>query len=243
MHYHKLIAELQKRMKDTKIICEQLPTNNNVIPPNKHIEDDVAFIRDIVTKEVADGMQVTVIGHSWGGMIASAALADFAVPNSNGSKAGGVADIVLMCAFIPSEEDSLAGMFGGQLPPFLTSLPDPDNIIIWEDPIGHLYNDLPTEEAQWAERLMVAHGHQAQYTPITSCCQKAAWRVIPMTYIICENDQALPSFLQEMMVNKIESQGVRVKRYSLPSSHSPFLSMPERVAEIVAGVMRSRLNV
>ncbi|RMJ09358.1 hypothetical protein CDV36_011026 [Fusarium kuroshium] len=228
-HYHKLIDQLEA--KGLRVICEQLPTNNNVVPPNTAADDDVKFVKDIVARESAAGTQLTVIGHSWGGMIASAALADFAV--TTGSGKGGVTNIILMCAFIPQENDSLAGLFGGQLPPYLTSMPN--GTIVWTDPIGHLYNDLPSEEGQWAENLMVAHGHKAQYTPID--CDKVAWRAIPLTYIVCENDQALPGFVQDMMIAKVEEQGILVKQYRLQSSHSPFLSMPDKVAGIVMEVM------
>ncbi|KAL2672394.1 hypothetical protein Neosp_013102 [[Neocosmospora] mangrovei] len=228
-HYHKLIEQLEA--KGLRVICEQLPTNNNAIPPNTTADDDVKFIKDIVARESTAGTQLTVIGHSWGGMIASAALTDFAV--TTGSGKGGVTNIILMCAFIPKENDSLAGLFGGQLPPYLTSIPN--DTIVWTDPIGHLYNDIPVEEAQWAEKLMVAHGHKAQYTPID--CNKVAWRVIPLTYIVCENDQALPGFVQDMMIAKVEEQGVSVRQYRLQTSHSPFLSMPDKVAGIVMEVM------
>ncbi|EEU35172.1 uncharacterized protein NECHADRAFT_97604 [Fusarium vanettenii 77-13-4] len=228
-HYHKLTEQLEA--KGLRTICEQLPTNNNAIPPNTTADDDVNFIKDIVARESAGGTQLTVIGHSWGGMIASAALADLAV--TTGSGKGGVTDIIFMCASVPQENNSLAGLFGGQLPPYLTSISN--GTIIWTDPIGHLYNDLPQEEAQWAEKLMVAHGHKVQYTPID--CNKVAWRVIPLTYIVCENDQALPGFVQDMMIAKAEEQGVSVRQYRLQASHSPFLSMPDKVSEIVMEVM------
>ncbi|RSL43649.1 hypothetical protein CEP54_015007 [Fusarium duplospermum] len=230
-HYHKLIEQLEA--KGLRVICEQLPTNNNVVPPNTAADDDVKFIKDIVARESAVGTQLTVIGHSWGGMIASAALADFAMTTGSGD--GGVANIILMCAFIPQENDSLAGLFGGQLPPYLTSMPN--GTIVWTDPIGHLYNDLVSKEGQWAEKLIVAHGHKAQYTPID--CTKVAWREIPLTYIVCEKDQALPGFVQDMMIAKVEAEGIPVKQYRLKSSHSPFLSMPDKVAEVVMEVVNS----
>ncbi|KAF4972351.1 hypothetical protein FSARC_1073 [Fusarium sarcochroum] len=231
-HYHKLIRELEAN--NVRVICEKLPTNNNAVPPNTSIQDDIAFIKEIVNKEAAAGTHLTAIGHSWGGMIASAALADFAI--SSQSNTGGVVDIILIGAFVPSENDSLAGLFGGILPPFLVT--QPNKTLVPTDPIHHFYHDLGEEEAQWAERTMVAHGSDAQYAPIN--CDKVAWRVIPLTYIICENDQGLPSFVQEMMIGKVEEQGFKVQRYRLPASHSPFLSMPGEVAEIVLKVINSR---
>ncbi|EQB52323.1 hypothetical protein GCG54_00007276 [Colletotrichum gloeosporioides] len=228
-HYQKLIDRLEAE--GVRVICEQLPTNNNAVPPNKTLEDDVNSIRSIAQREALAGTHLTVIAHSYGGVIATAALADYAItPDSN---KGGVADIIYMTAFIPPENTSLAGIFGGSLPPFL--LPQPDGTMTWTDPIGLLYNDIPIEEAESAKNLMVTHGHKAQYTPIS--CSKAAWRVLPLTYIICENDQALPSVVQEMMIKKVEDEGIAVKKHRLPGSHSPFMSMPDKVATIVLSVM------
>ncbi|KJZ76530.1 hypothetical protein HIM_04259 [Hirsutella minnesotensis 3608] len=228
-HYHKLISGLEG--KGLRVICERLPTNNGVVPPNKTIHDDVQFVKNIVAKESAAGTHLTVIGHSWGGMISSAALAEFAVARN--SDKGGVTDIILMCAFIPSEGDSLAGLFGGKLPPYLVS--QPNDTIVWVNPKEHLYNDVPPEEGTWADDLRVPFGHTAQYTPIK--CERVAWRAIPLTYIICEQDQAIPAFVQDMMVGKVEQQGISVKQYRIAASHSPFLSVPEKLVDIVSDVM------
>ncbi|KAH7236697.1 Alpha/beta hydrolase fold-1 [Fusarium redolens] len=231
-HYYELIQELESH--GTRVICERLPTNNNAVPPNKTIEDDIDFIRDVVSREVVVGTHLTVVSHSWGGMLASAALASFAV--SPESSEGGVTDMIFIAAFIPLENDSLAGLFGGKLPPVL--VPQSDGTLMPTDPIHLFYHDLPEEKAQWANETMVAHGTDAQYAPIN--CEKVAWRLIPLTYIICEEDQGLLSFLQEGMIQKVEEQGVAVQKYRLPSSHSPFLSMPDKLAETVLEVMNSR---
>nr|RBQ88859.1 hypothetical protein FVER53263_14107 [Fusarium verticillioides] len=231
-HYYKLIHELESH--GIKVICERLPTNNNAVPPNKTIQDDIDFIKGLPSKEVAAGTHFTVIAHSWGGMLASAALASFAV--SPESKEGGVTDMIFVAAFVPSENDSLAGLFGGKLPPAL--VPQSDGTLVPTDPIQLFYHDLPEEEAQWAKSTMVAHGTDVQCAPIN--CQKVAWRVVPLSYTICEEDQGLLSFLQEGMIEKVEEQGVIVQKYRLPSSHSPFLSIPQKLASIVLEIANSR---
>lgn len=226
-HYYKLIAAIESR--GIRTICETLPTNNNVVPPNTTLQDDVAFIRNIVAKESAAGTHLTVLAHSWGGMISSGALADFAVPRD--STQGGVTDLVFMCAFVPQEGESLFGISGGR-PPYLV---DENNIVVCRDPIKRLYNDLEPQEAAWAESLRVAHGTVAQNTPLS--VERVAWRTIPLSYIFCENDEAVPLALQNMMIGRVESDGISVKRYSVAASHSPFLSMPDKVADIVDEVI------
>jgi len=52
-------------------------------------------------------------------------------------------------------------------------------------------------------------------------------RTHPATYVVCEQDQAFPVAAQEATAATFE----RVER--LPSSHSPMLSMPGRLAEVL----------
>jgi hypothetical protein len=47
------------------------------------------------------------------------------------------------------------------------------------------------------------------------------------TYVICEEDQAIPVAAQQAM----SARSDRVER--LPSSHNPMLSMPQRLAQIL----------
>lgn len=59
---------------------------------------------------------------------------------------------------------------------------------------------------------------------ITYC----GWRDVPSVYLVCENDQVLPPQLQFQLAglagSKVEKCG---------AGHMPFLSMPEKVAEVV----------
>ncbi|CAM1509406.1 Fc.00g031450.m01.CDS01 [Cosmosporella sp. VM-42] len=141
-HYHKVISQLEAG--GIRVLCPCLPISNNVLPPNHGIGDDVAFIRELVAKETAEGTQLFVLAHSYGGVVSTAALAEFEI--KQGSNNGGVLGILYICAFMPTEKQSLAGIFGGQLPPFLTYIPE-YNTIMWGEPIQHLYNDLPEAEA------------------------------------------------------------------------------------------------
>jgi len=54
----------------------------------------------------------------------------------------------------------------------------------------------------------------------------AAWISTPSTYIICENDNAIPAEVQEAMSARA-GHAIR-----LASSHSAFLSRPDDVAQI-----------
>ena len=50
---------------------------------------------------------------------------------------------------------------------------------------------------------------------------------MPTTYVVCERDNAIPVFAQEAMA----ARAGRVER--LDAGHSPFLSRPDELAEII----------
>ena len=67
-----------------------------------------------------------------------------------------------------------------------------------------------------------------------------SFREVPVMYLLCEQDQALPVEVQRMMVRRIEEAGVEnVVLESCGGSHSPFLSMPETATEVVARAARA----
>lgn len=116
--YRPLISELESA--GYKVVCPELPTNNNVIPPNKLIGDDLEFIRETAQKLADEGKEIIAIGHSYGGMIITGSLYDLSTEKrENQGLSGGVKRLIYMCAFIPKKGEGLADIFGGQLPPWI----------------------------------------------------------------------------------------------------------------------------
>lgn len=92
--------------------------------------------------------------------------------------------------------------------------------------------DTPTlapHVAQRAARQLVPQSMRSFMEEVT----EAGWRKVPSTYIICEQDQALPPRFQEAM--SAHSGAV----HRLASSHSPFLSMPGELARLRTGIALS----
>ena len=57
-----------------------------------------------------------------------------------------------------------------------------------------------------------------------------SWLTIPSAYIACEYDRALPPPVQESMIKMLSNPRV----FRLKSGHSPYLSMPNETADILA---------
>jgi pimeloyl-ACP methyl ester carboxylesterase len=85
------------------------------------------------------------------------------------------------------------------------------------------YADVDPQTAQEAVGQLGLQSFQSVSQPLT----KAAWRTIPSTYIICEQDAAIPVFAQEAMSQRAQ------KVLRMDTSHSPFLSRPAELAELL----------
>jgi hypothetical protein len=83
---------------------------------------------------------------------------------------------------------------------------------------------LDCEEAP-VDRL-VPHPMDAFGTPVS----ETAWASVPSTYVLCARDQALHVNAQRFFATRCSST------VELEASHSPMLSMPTRVAQILRGV-------
>ena len=60
-----------------------------------------------------------------------------------------------------------------------------------------------------------------------------------VAYIRCMNDQALPPFVQDMFIDK---SGVQWNVKDIETSHSPFASRPEELADLLGEIARGFVN-
>ena len=96
-----------------------------------------------------------------------------------------------------------------------------------------LFNDLsPAEASLWASRLIV-QSYQVQTTKLTH----AAWKYIPSTYLICDNDRAVLPQYQEMFAAKANAQIMHCS-----SGHSPHLSQPEMLAQKIHEISKEAID-
>ena len=56
---------------------------------------------------------------------------------------------------------------------------------------------------------------------------RAAWQGLPSTYLICDEDKAVPPPVQEAMSARAQTV------HRVEASHSPFFSRPDVVADVV----------
>lgn len=156
-----------------------------------------------------------VVGHSYGGQVISEAAAG----------RDDVSHLVYLCAFMLDEGESLLSALDGEVPDWIAVAEDGASSHVLT-PHENFYADVDDAVASSsAERL----GHQS-VPSFAAELSAPAWKHISSTYVIAEQDRAIPPPAQEAMSQRAGTV------HRLASSHSPFLSMPERVAEIISSV-------
>ncbi|MFE3168239.1 alpha/beta hydrolase [Streptomyces sp. NPDC059224] len=173
---------------------------------------DAAAIRGAVE---AIGGPVVVVAHSYGGVPTTEALAD--APN--------VKSIVYLAAFQLDAGDSLLPSAGGD-PALWWEFHQQEGVgdfLTVASPVDVFYGDV---DRSIAEKAAAALGYQS-YAATTQKLTAVAWQTIPSTYIICEADGAIPPFVQELFAKRAD------RTLRLNSSHSPFLSQPSALAELI----------
>ncbi|MGV9454453.1 alpha/beta fold hydrolase [Streptomyces sp. NPDC003635] len=150
---------------------------------------------------------VTVLAHSYGGL-----------PVTEAGAAPHVSRLVYLSAFQLDEGDSLSGLSGGALPSGETG-----TLPAHEDARNHLYADVRDDVARRAVDRLVPQTVKSFSEPLTT----AAWKSVPSTYIVCEQDRAVDPGLQEQLAARSE------RSYRIAAGHSPFLSLPVELARLI----------
>ena len=184
--------------------------------PLTSLADDVA-----ATVAVLDGFDrpAVLVGHSYGGAVITGAGAH-----------PGVVHLLYLAAFQLAEGESV----GRPLPErdFVpTRLVDAfrfseDRQLISLDPAkaaGVMFPDAPADEAAAAvARLRPVHRAVFRGVP-----EVIGWRTTPSTYVVCADDTAVNPDLERAMAERATS------RLEWPGAHSPALTRPDAVAELI----------
>jgi pimeloyl-ACP methyl ester carboxylesterase len=184
--------------------------------------------RDAVIRLIGDRTDVILVGHSMGGIPISAVAE--AIPHR-------LKALVFISAYLPrngenllqlSQEDkeSQVGSYWRQDDPEHNSPP-------WIDAQGIVEVFCADCSPKLQETVKSHHRPEPLLpfvTPVT--LTEANYGSVPRYYIETLEDRAVSHQLQTLMLNRVDVK----QRFQLPSSHSPFFSMPDRLVACLTEV-------
>lgn len=231
--YNKVIEILQT---EQNIKCMPVTLPSTTDNPNATFKDDIDAARNAITAETTSGRDVIVVAHSYGGMVGNSVIKGLAPPKPSSANApdsghGYVRALVLMASGFTITGYAFMDPFFGIPPPFFRVNKETGYAEFVADPRDFFYHDVPEGEAKyWASQLTTQslkslfEGGEHAY---------AGWKDVPTFYVGTAEDRGLPVMVQRTQVAAVRAQGALVHHVEMKSSHSPFLSMPKDVANVI----------
>ena len=159
-----------------------------------------------------------------------------------------VGHIVYLAAALPREgrtypeamamRDNEDGEFDADTGEMLSYLRfDEDGAMTFADFDGawkYFYHDCDEETARWAfDRLGPERFGDTTVTPVSV---PRFWAAdLPRSFIVCEQDRSMPRWLADTVARRLG-----VEQLSIDTSHSPFLSRPRELAELLVAATTTR---
>ncbi|EMD87919.1 hypothetical protein COCC4DRAFT_200200 [Bipolaris maydis ATCC 48331] len=212
-----------------EVINPRLATNSLYPLDGNAFEHDKAMLTGIVEALASQGKEIIVLMHSFGGFLATDAMAGLGVRDrAAAGLRGGVKWMAYMCALVPIKGETvvdilqIAGSAAGIKPAEIYST---EISSYPRDPAQSFYQDLPPKaQEHWASLIT-----GSVFESFSQKTVNEAWRNIDVSYMHTLQDQALPPETQKAMVERIKGMGIPVKEIFVDCSHSPFLSRTQDV--------------
>ena len=182
-----------------------------------------SYVDHVVAAIDASAEPVTLVGHSLGGLVISQTAER--VPQK-------ISSLVYLCAMLLQDGQSTLDV----------AVNDPDSRLtahisldegaatssVAESAVRDLfYGDCTVAASERAARLLVPEPVGPASTPVHVTTE--GWGSVPRSYIVCTQDRAISPATQRAMVASVGVDRV----IELDSSHSPFISQPERLAAVL----------
>ena len=192
----------------------ELPSAGSAVPAG--LAQDAGHLSAVLSRIAGP---VVLCGHSYGGMVISAADTGRA----------DVRHLVYLCAYMVEAGESVESSLrnAGERRPghWIRRLPDGSTRVDAGRAAALFYDDCSEPIRNRALAQLRPHWGQCLAEP----AGPPAWRRHPSTYVVCAADQALAPRIQR------EVYGVRARQVvTLASGHSPFLSRPQQLAQTLA---------
>jgi pimeloyl-ACP methyl ester carboxylesterase len=212
-------------------VALDLPGHGLDTGPLVDLHGDAARVGELLDELSATGSDVLLVGHSYGGAVITEAGVHPAVRH-----------LVYLCALALAEDESCATVAVGDAAAAISHEGRPnlgEALVIDEKGLATLAHlDLASAclynlcDPETASSALSRLGPQPMVT-LQQIPDAVAWRVTPSTYVVCTDDFAVHPELQRVMAARCSRQ------VEWESDHSPFLSHPQLVTDLLAEIAAS----
>lgn len=219
-----LQAELDRR--GVASLALDLPGHGTSTLPFGDLHGDAQHVVDVVATV---GVPVVLVGHSYGGAVITEAAHRLGSDSDSP-----VRHLVYLAAFCPDEGESVMDLArhesGGpvDLGAAMTAVEGGLTVLDPDKAAPALYGDCDEFAVAAALRRLCPQPVATMLQPVGG----APWRSLPSTYVVCTRDRSVHPGHQEFMAARCANV------IRLDTDHSPFLSMTNETADVIAGVVR-----
>lgn len=214
-----LQAELDRR--GVPSVAIDLPGHGVSTEPLENMHGDAAKVAAVVAKL---GRDAVLVGHSYGGAVIGQA-----------DTAPYVQHLVYVAAMVTDVGEGATSL-AATLPPvegpgakLFTRLDDGRLSAKPELAPACFYNRCTPEQVAAAVPRLDTQRAATMMQP----ADRARWREVPSTYILCRDDQVVPPAAQAILAARC------THTVELDADHSPFVHMPEAVADVLEPLARA----
>jgi pimeloyl-ACP methyl ester carboxylesterase len=179
---------------------------------------------NVVKNAIGDRKNVILVGHSMAGIVISQVAEE--IP-------GQIKELIYLAAYLPQNGESLLSLAkqdaDSHIGKYLQVDPATGSANVAKDGVIDVFAaDAPAQVGQYIANNIKPEPLAPLASPVT--LTDANFGSVKKVYIHTTEDHAVSFNLQKTMV---KNNGHISKEYSLPSSHTPFISMPDKLAAIL----------
>lgn len=180
--------------------------------------------------------------HSYGGAVGTDAVKDLTLPERRAQNLpGGVVHLAYLCAFIlrPGSTVSSVVEEAGMMhlwSQFVENADDGSTFPV--DPVLLFLGGVDQDRVQEALVHLVRSPMAAFMAPT----EGDAWRRVPVTYVLTQEDYSVPRVYQDIMIRKVQEDGVKPRLLDYKTAHSIFLTMEEEMVKVVQEAAEDERN-
>jgi pimeloyl-ACP methyl ester carboxylesterase len=231
VHYQTFIASLTEA--GFSVHCPRLPSCNNISPPPASFADDVFAVRTTIRELVDAGKRVLMVMHSYGGMVGTDAVTDELLRSTRAStgRPGGVIHLLYLCAYILQPGTSVfdiskASGFFQYWPQFINNFDDGSCFPI--NPAAMFLNEATSADIEAA----LPHLVRSPLSAFSAVAEGDCWKKLPVTYVLTSKDGAVPPQYQDIMIERVENDGVAIVKEAYDTDHSVFITKQKEMVNL-----------